>query len=98
MAKSVIRMGLVLLILLTMSSTALAEDAIIKFINNSAVYVRFYVDDIPSGACPPGDYAVTTASLGNHVLTAVAPGGQTLQTSITLDSRGFEWTITGSPE
>lgn len=71
-------------------------SAEILCINQCPVWIKFFVDDVPSGAIPPADHQGTFAEVGKHTLRAetIEDDVHTAITTIELGPEGCSWTVT----
>lgn len=71
-----------------------AEEATVKFINQSGVTLRFSIDGRPGPTVPSGEQGFDTTTVGNHTFKAETLNGkQSVTHSGYVGSNGISWTV-----
>ncbi len=80
-----------LFVFLPFSAIKTAPEPQITFVNDSDYYMMFFIDEVFSGICKPGEIITITSSVGKHVLRALASQGQIRTEHIFLPLSGYTW-------
>ena len=72
---------------------AAKDQAALRFVNSTNVWIQFYVDGSPSASVPAGDEGRDVTTVGNHTLKAKTTDGREVSDSVYVPAGGFVWTI-----